>query len=290
VPESTLSCVACERSLDPRDWLHLSTVTLRRCSGCGSLTAVPRPTPEAQASLHDAAEYFSHPYFERRRTDEERTAARCLQVFDRLSLVLPATRLKGRRHLDVGCDTGAFLIASARLFGVIPVGLDVAAQAVDLARRQGLAAHHASLETAPATLGAFAIITAIDVIEHVADPRDFLTRVGNHLEADGACYIETPNAGSVIYALGRLAAMGGWRESSPILRLFPSEHIQYLSLPGLQRLAERSNLRIAAAGTRRLPYRDLGVPRALGAALSGLQVIDTLARTQILRWAILAKR
>ena len=98
----------------------------------------------------------------------------------------------GARHLDVGCDTGIFARAFARVHGSIPIGLDVNAAAVAEARRSGMEVYQATLETAPA-LQKFRVITAIDLIEHVAEPLTLFASMRERLEPHGVVFLETPN-------------------------------------------------------------------------------------------------
>ena len=283
---TVLECIACGGPLD-RLWLQIPTVALHRCGTCETLTALPRPSGDAQADRHDSAAYFDHPYFEKRR-DQTRTLDRCRAVFELLGKRIDVRQLAGARMLDVGCDTGTFLAAASRLYGLTPVGLDVAQRSVAAAVAAGIEAYCAPLEQAPADLGQFRVITAIDVIEHVPDPVTLLAHVGRHLEAQGVCYLETPNIRSTVYGVGRLLARTVPRSAS-IARLFPAEHIQYFSVAGLRAAAQRARLTLVDCGTRPLPRADLGVGFATGCGLGALQIIDRLAGTEILHWAVLKR-
>jgi SAM-dependent methyltransferase len=73
----------------------------------------------------------------------------------------------GARLLDVGCGTGATTLGLRR-FGRV-VGLDLGERALEVARARGLAVARASAERLPTRPGAFDLVLALDVLEHLDD-------------------------------------------------------------------------------------------------------------------------
>src|SRR6516165_8594983 len=118
------TCAVCGGPLLPHLMVRLRRASLRTCANCGSWMYSPRASATEQAALHDNAEYFDHPYFTRRRIITPSQGRRCRGVFQRLAVDLAS--LPGERVLDIGCDTGTFLVAARDEFGIAPVGLDVA--------------------------------------------------------------------------------------------------------------------------------------------------------------------
>ena len=168
-------CIACG-SPELTSYVRTTQIHLYRCKACGGLTALPRPTQSDLTTFHDSEVYYNHPYFEHRRWDLDGAAARCRQVVRFVQRALPAFRFTGARHLDVGCDSGLLLEAFQRGYGTVPVGIDVSANSVELTQARGIECHHTDLTRAKG-LTDFSLITAIDVIEHVADPVEFLRQV-----------------------------------------------------------------------------------------------------------------
>jgi SAM-dependent methyltransferase len=283
-PEACSTC----GSRDLTRFVATRQLALHRCRACEGLTAFPRPTPHAMIAHHDSEEYFSHPYFERRRVDLDRAVARARDVFDRVRNALPDFSPRGERHLDVGCDTGVFLEAFARRYGTIPVGVDVSARAVAMARGRGIEAYSTDLAYASSQLKDVSLITLIDVIEHVADPVQLLRDVKARLRAGGVCYIETPNIRSLVYGLGRsVSNLTGGRPAWLCERLFLPEHVQYLSAESFRHAAGAAGLRLVTITRRTLDAADVNVAAPVKAAVQSIQVVDRLLGREILHCAVL---
>ena len=284
------TCVACGATLGALVHFSHGAVSLHRCSQCASWTNLPRPTASGQIGLHDTAQYFDHPYFELRRNAARLIDRRCREVVRRLADAAALDDLRGLRLLDVGCDTGAFLESSARQFGVVPVGIDVAARAVARACDKGITAFRTDIEHAPAELGEFQIITALDVIEHVVDPLALLEAVHKRLAPNGIAYLETPNISSAVYGMGRaLRSLADGRLAGMLERLFPPQHIQYFTRQGLTTLAQRSGLDVVQILQRVLPNSDIASSLLVRFGVASIQLVDRLSGEMILICAVLRR-
>ncbi|MCJ7421540.1 bifunctional 2-polyprenyl-6-hydroxyphenol methylase/3-demethylubiquinol 3-O-methyltransferase UbiG [Sphingomicrobium astaxanthinifaciens] len=103
--------------------------------------------------------------------------------------------LEGKRAMDVGCGAGLLTEPLARL-GASVTGVDAAQELIEAARvhaaGQGLAIDYVAGEVAGVE-GRFDLVTAMEVIEHVASPRDFLATLVSKLADDGLLILSTPN-------------------------------------------------------------------------------------------------
>ena len=103
--------------------------------------------------------------------------------------------LEGKSALDVGCGAGLLAEPLARL-GARVTAVDAAVELVDVAREhaagQGLKIdyRHAAVEDLG---GQFDLVTSMEVIEHVADPRAFLESLAARLAPGGLMILSTPN-------------------------------------------------------------------------------------------------
>ena len=283
-------CVVCHVPLSRNVAVRLGKSGLYECRSCGSWTLLPRVTASEQAGIHDDADYFDHPYFKLRREITPRIRGRCRDVFARLSSALEIASLRGERFLDIGCDIGTFLKAAQEEFGIVPVGIDVAERAVRVALSQGVNAFQGRIEEAPAVFAGFPAATAIDLIEHVPDPRAFLMEVRNRLRPGGVLYLETPNIRSAVYQFGKLlSSVTGGKPEGLFERLFPPQHIQYFTPSSLPRLIEDAGFTTVKLGTRVLPAADIAAGLSAKIPLSALQAYDKLLSSEILIWAVLKR-
>lgn len=106
--------------------------------------------------------------------------------------------LEGKRALDVGCGAGLLAEPLARL-GAQVTAIDPAAELIDAARGhsagQGLAIDY-RMAAVESIEGLFDLVTAMEVIEHTADPQAFLGALAQRLAPDGLLILSTPNATS----------------------------------------------------------------------------------------------
>jgi 2-polyprenyl-6-hydroxyphenyl methylase/3-demethylubiquinone-9 3-methyltransferase len=104
--------------------------------------------------------------------------------------------LTGKRVLDVGCGAGLLCEPLARL-GADVTGVDAAAENVAAARAHavgsGFAIEYRVGELAELDLGCFDLVTAMEVLEHVADKPAFVAALAASLAPDGLLILSTPN-------------------------------------------------------------------------------------------------
>jgi 2-polyprenyl-3-methyl-5-hydroxy-6-metoxy-1,4-benzoquinol methylase len=286
-----MECAICGQPVENRPAVRLaqSKAHLQECTTCKSWTYFPRKTQAAQAAVHDDESYFAHPYFTLRRTITPQLRRRCGRIVQtiRSAAGIPT---QGQRWLDIGCDTGAFLTVAKEELGIIPVGIDVAARSIAIAKSSGIEAYQTSIERAPQHLADFPVITAIDLIEHVPEPADFLREVRNRLRPGATLYLETPNIESRVYAAGRLLSkLTGGHPAAVLNRLFPPEHIQYFTQSSLASTARAAGLEVVQIRTRTLPWSDIAASIIIRLAMAPLQAVDRLTGRGILICAVLRK-
>ena len=102
------------------------------------------------------------------------------------------------RVLDVGCGAGIASEALARA-GFDVLGLDAAADAIEAGRTHAAAAGErvayrvGTAEQLAAEDARFAVVTALEVIEHVADPAGFVASLAALLAPGGLLFVSTIN-------------------------------------------------------------------------------------------------
>ena len=171
--------------------------------------------------------------------------------------------LAGRRALDVGCGAGLLAEPLARL-GAEVTGVDAAGENIAAARAHaagaGLAVTYTCGDIADLGLSGFDVVSAMEVIEHVADKPAFIAALAAALAPDGLMLLSCPNR----TAKSRLLLV----EGAERLGLIPrgTHHWQEFVTPG--------ELRELLAGAGMV----MGEPRGIGwSPAKGLHLSDDMA-------------
>lgn len=110
--------------------------------------------------------------------------------------VFAARLAEGKRVLDAGCGSG-YGAARLALRASSVVAMDLAAEAIDDARQRyrmpNLHFVRASCTEAPARDGAFDLVVAFEIIEHLKDWEKLLQEAGRLLGPGGQFIVSTPN-------------------------------------------------------------------------------------------------
>ncbi|MBK8574132.1 MAG: class I SAM-dependent methyltransferase [Elusimicrobia bacterium] len=107
------------------------------------------------------------------------------------SLVPPPGQL-----LEMGCSGGDFLVA-AKEAGYQVCGVEPAKLGDHRTDRENIHILNESVEQVSLPLGKFDLAVAIQVIEHMHDPKILCEKMAQSLKTGGVIYIETPNFGAL---------------------------------------------------------------------------------------------
>jgi 2-polyprenyl-6-hydroxyphenyl methylase/3-demethylubiquinone-9 3-methyltransferase len=103
--------------------------------------------------------------------------------------------LTGKSALDVGCGAGLLAEPLARL-GAQVTAVDAAPELIDVAKDhaagQGLPIDYRAVGV-ESVEGKFDLVTAMEVIEHVAEPQEFIDDLAARLAPGGLMILSTPN-------------------------------------------------------------------------------------------------
>lgn len=221
VPKTDRLCRLCG-SNETTVFQVIDRFTYTECSRCHF-----RQVAETLSSAEIAAFYESGYGTPRHRQGQTVNAGVNMCVLERLGLAdAPA------RALDVGCGYG-FLLAALRSRGwPDPVGVELSNHEADYARRVLGATVHESLdEVEPAS---FDIVLALEVVEHILHPLEFVREIARRARPGGIVVIGTDN-----FRSWPVQAMG-----SAFPKWIPHEHISLFDSHTLPLLLEKAGLTV----------------------------------------------
>jgi SAM-dependent methyltransferase len=164
------------------------------------------------------------------------------------------------RWLDVGCGAGT-LLQAARNRGWAVVGTEVSVGAAAAVRAEGFDVRVGALDTLDLPEAGFDVVSLIEVIEHVPDPRQLLSDAARLLRPHGALYLRTP------HGRGLSARVLGTSWSV----VAPPEHLQLFSLRGVRIALEVPGLVLRQARAQSVNPHELaaGLKRRVRSSAEG---------------------
>jgi len=206
-----------------------------RCGSCGVDRLDPFPS--------DSTDYETGAY--RQRVDGSSEVSEYyrnhdLEIADRLKLIGSAA-LRNKVVMDVGCGAGAFLDAvkglARRTIGVEPQRNFAAAL-----KEKGHQHYSYGNELASAAAGSVDVAVSFQVIEHVPEPKAFLTDIARCLAGGGRLHLTTPNRDDLLMLVGPDA----YRQF-----FYRIAHTWCFDMASLRRMAESAGLIVTQIST---PY------------------------------------
>jgi 2-polyprenyl-3-methyl-5-hydroxy-6-metoxy-1,4-benzoquinol methylase len=201
--------------------------TFVRCTGCGLVAIDPLPTRDELARHHDAS-YADGRYADFAAAEAIRTAI----AEHRLAAVRGLA--PAGPWLDVGASTGSFVTVAAAA-GLDVEGLELSTVAVERARARGLRVRQGAIEDFVPERR-YAVVTALDVVEHVPDPVDVVRRLGGWLAPGGVLALTLPSIASLA---ARVLGRHWYYYTAP-------DHLHYFTPETIRRLVARAGLDVLA--------------------------------------------
>lgn len=231
-----MNCPVCENSnfiqlIKKRD------MTLIKCLDCG-LIQVGNSAASFDIKLYDyykdrigltAKELYSHI-----------TAKRYINLLKGLEIYR-----KNGRLLDIGCGEGHFL-SLAKEKGWEAAGIERAPYAVQICRELGINAISADLLKIDLEDSYYDAVTMFEVLEHLAHPREYLSKVNGILRKDGVLILTTPNFNCITRFL--LQKKWSW---------INEEHLFYFTARTLRLLLNKCNFSIIKLSVKHITLPEL---------------------------------
>lgn len=226
------SCPACGASSIARELGHKSGFDLLRCAACQTLYTKSLPSTET-------AEDYDGYYSEANLSVASFIHQRLDEIVADFAAYKQGDKQQGGCLLDIGFGAGSLLQAAARA-GWEATGIEVSRTAVEHIRRQGFQAFCGELSAAGFPSNHFDVVTASEVVEHVAEPKALIAEIARVLRPGGLLWATTPHGrGLSARALGL-----NWSVVSP------PEHLQLFSPQGIRNLLTTAGFRHVTVATR----------------------------------------
>ena len=154
---------------------------------------------------------------------------------DRITAISPYFNAKGRL-LEIGCSSGMFLYHMKEHFEEI-VGVELDREAAYFAEHIcNCPVYQTPLHKSPIKPESFDVICAFQVLEHVANPIDFIQTVKRYLKKDGILFFELPNRHDALVSAYELPFHSQF--------FYHSAHNYYFSEKGLRLMLEKCGLEV----------------------------------------------
>jgi SAM-dependent methyltransferase len=175
----------------------------------------------------------------------------------------------GKRILDVGCFAGSLLGYLGETWD--RNGIEPSVAAAEQARRAGLKILGATLDDIPANFAPFDAVTAIDVVEHIAEPMPFFRKVREVLKPGGILVIVTGDTESLTW---RIMKNRYWYCSLPEhLSFYSGSAMAFLETQlNFQRLNYEKRRHVRSHLLRHVKMLSQNVFYELGVAVRGLGI------------------
>ena len=234
----------------------LPVSSLFRCLACGLLFRHPVLAPSAYNALYGKVDPGSW--------SSERGRADWPLIEDYIALRAGA----GADVLDFGCHTGGLLRCLGPRYA--RSGVEVNETAARIARETSGAKVFPSLESLPTGM-CFDFVTAVDVVEHFADPGSVIASLLGVVKPGGVLVITTGDADSWLW---RLSGARWWYCHYP-------EHLAFVSEQWIRGWLKKAGGHATLADVRRFRYLRLTLPRY---ALQSCMLLAHLAAPRGYAW------
>jgi SAM-dependent methyltransferase len=194
--------------------------SLWHCSSCGFAFRFPLLSDERYSDLYSTGSLDVWDV-EQRRTD-----------FDLIRNYLDTYQRGYRDVVDVGCYTGQFL--SSLPGEVARYGVEPSVDAAKIAASKEITIVAKTVDEFAATTGFYDIIVACDVLEHVANPLQFLQQLSLRLAPSGHLLVTTGNYDSWLW---RLTGGRYWY-------CYFAEHISFIGPRWIERVRSKLGLKV----------------------------------------------
>jgi 2-polyprenyl-3-methyl-5-hydroxy-6-metoxy-1,4-benzoquinol methylase/ADP-heptose:LPS heptosyltransferase len=247
-PKEMVACPICNSQTEDLASDRFKSFRLITCTHCHSEFSVPR----IEANYDDMyANEYKH-YLPEGEPDAIIEGFMSQWRFEPIRGFLK-TYPKGKSLLDFGCATG-FLPAYARNLGFDAWGVDISKEAIQYGSEKFKLGDRLqvgnSLKKLPKTIPQeYDIITSLEILEHLANPQEFVKQVYDKLTPGGIWIFSTPNRDRLPFKMGikNVGKHSFFNDGD-----YPSEHLTRFRKLGHKVIAENAGFKVLNSHSCRL--------------------------------------
>lgn len=194
MPDTKTNCPLCgsdRNAIFDQRAFQERTVINRLCSNCGLVLQSPRMNDR------ELRAFYEREYRQMYQTSEGPTQKDLAVQQARAQALLNFTSRhlnEVTNHLDIGCSSGLLLDIFRQEYDSNPIGIEPGEAYRIYAQELNIKVYKSREELASQHTGRFDLISMAHVLEHIAEPVDYLLEIRRDLlTQDGALLIEVPN-------------------------------------------------------------------------------------------------
>ncbi len=222
-------CILCGNN----EYIPLYNQTLKKCRSCGLITANMEISDAILESVYKEKYFKGDEYLNYLQDKEAIQLNFRKRIQDIRKIVAVSNPISN--CLEIGCAYGFFGEVFSIAYPAAYKGIDIVPEAIEHARKKlQLDVICGDYLEQPSPEMPYSDVFLWDVIEHLAHPETFLTKIHNELKPGGRLYITTGDISALLPHIQRRK----WR------MIHPPSHIYYFSRAHLTRLLQQHGFRV----------------------------------------------
>jgi len=230
-------CLYCETDKYYDIHKEFGNIGIVKCANCNLIYSNPRPK-NVEKNYHGEIDSYREEY--KYIFDKSKNHHRDRNYIQEIDLIKKYHN-KGKL-VDVGCNAGRFLDLTVKS-GFDSIGIEPSKSLADLGKKEfNLNIQNCTLEDSDLVDNTIDVITAIDVFEHLTNPKTFLKKSYDLLNEKGILVIKVPNGN---YCLKKLRIAKLLKKDSSKLDIFDSyEHVVHHTVDSMKKMIESNKFKI----------------------------------------------
>ncbi|HIK26379.1 MAG: class I SAM-dependent methyltransferase [Thermosynechococcus sp. Uc] len=180
------NCLLCQSSNLKKLRRYYNSHHIVKCQDCGFVFIEKVPSEE------ELKQYYSIYSYAEDRPVSPVTIKRYQKLLKEFEIYRNSNQI-----LEIGCGKGDFLLEARKNYWEVQ-GTELSERGAQLCIDKGIKTHYGTLREDLFPSNYFDVIIAIEVIEHINNPRELIYQISRFLRRGGLFYCTTPNFNSIV--------------------------------------------------------------------------------------------